>query len=137
MIGDSITSALYQRALDGTWQRQRAITNNIANSETPGYKAVKVNFEDSLKSEINKLKATTTSNISSTGFIDKMESIQSIQNSDISVYSSDTSSRLDENNVDLESENIDMSKTTIQYYYLVRGFSDDHSRLKYAINGGK
>ena len=54
MIGDSITAALYQKALDGTWQRQKATSNNIANSETPGYKAIKVNFEDSLKAEISK-----------------------------------------------------------------------------------
>lgn len=135
MIGDSISSALYQKALDGTWQRQRAITNNIANSETPGYKAVKVNFEDSLKTAMKKLQTGTAS--TSTGFIDEMKSIQSIQNSDISVYSGDTSSRLDQNNVDLESENVDMSKTTMQYYYLVRGFNDDYNRLKLAINGGK
>ncbi|TYC85979.1 flagellar basal body rod protein FlgB [Acetobacterium wieringae] len=133
MIGDSITSALYQKALDGTWQRQKATSNNIANSETPGYKAVKVNFEDSLKAEINKLKTTGSSN----AFLDKMESIQSIENSKISVYEGATSSRLDENNVDLESENIDMSKSVLQYYYLVRGFSDSYSRLKYAVNGGK
>ncbi|URN85426.1 flagellar basal body rod protein FlgB [Acetobacterium wieringae] len=133
MIGDSITSALYQKALDGTWQRQKATSNNIANSETPGYKAVKVNFEDSLKTEINKLKTTG----SSTAFLDKMESIESIENSKISVYEGATSSRLDENNVDLESENIDMSKSVLQYYYLVRGFSDSYSRLKYAVNGGK
>ncbi|WP_303871654.1 flagellar basal body rod protein FlgB [Acetobacterium wieringae] len=133
MIGDSITSALYQKALDGTWQRQKATSNNIANSETPGYKAVKVNFEDSLKAEINKLKTTG----SSTAFLDKMESIESIENSKISVYEGATSSRLDENNVDLESENIDMSKSVLQYYYLVRGFSDSYSRLKYAVNGGK
>lgn len=133
MIGDSISSALYQKALDGTWQRQKATSNNIANSETPGYKAVKVNFEDSLKAEINKLKTTG----SSTAFLDKMESIESIENSKISVYEGATSSRLDENNVDLESENIDMSKSVLQYYYLVRGFSDSYSRLKYAVNGGK
>ncbi|PKM61020.1 MAG: flagellar basal body rod protein FlgB [Firmicutes bacterium HGW-Firmicutes-4] len=135
MIGDSITSALYQKALDGTWQRQKATSNNIANSETPGYKAIKVNFEDSLKAEMNKLQ--TTSNSSSTGFLDKMESIQSIKDSNISVYEGATSNRLDENNVDLESENIDMSKSVLQYYYLVRGVSDSYSRLKYAINGGK
>ncbi|OXS27388.1 MAG: flagellar basal-body rod protein FlgB [Acetobacterium sp. MES1] len=135
MIGDSITSALYQKALDGTWQRQKATSNNIANSETPGYKAVKVNFEDSLKAEINKLKTTSTG--SSTAFLDKMESIESIENSKISVYEGATSSRLDENNVDLESENIDMSKSVLQYYYLVRGVSDSYSRLKYAVNGGK
>ncbi|WP_026394861.1 flagellar basal body rod protein FlgB [Acetobacterium malicum] len=135
MIGDSITSALYQKALDGTWQRQKATSNNIANSETPSYKAIKVNFEDSLKAEINKLQ--TTSKSSSTGFLDKMESIQSIEDSQISVYEGATSSRLDENNVDLESENIDMSKSVLQYYYLVRGVTDSYSRLKYGINGGK
>jgi len=135
MIGDSITSALYQKALDGTWQRQKATSNNIANSETPGYKAVKVNFEDSLKAEINKLKTTSTGG--SNAFLDKMESIESIENSKISVYEGATSSRLDENNVDLESENIDMSKSVLQYYYLVRGVSDSYSRLKYAVNGGK
>lgn len=136
MIGDSITSALYQKALDGTWQRQKAISNNIANSETPGYKATTVNFEDSLKAEINKLSSSSSSS-SSSGFIDKMDSIQSIQNSNITVSSGDTSSRLDENNVDLESENIEMSKTTLQYYYLVRGVTDNYSRLKYAISGGR
>lgn len=135
MIGDSITSALYQKALDGTWQRQKATSNNIANSETPGYKAIKVNFEDSLKAEMNKLQ--TTSKSSSTAFLDKMESIQSIEDSQISVYEGATSSRLDENNVDLESENIDMSKSVLQYYYLVRGVTDSYSRLKYGINGGK
>ncbi len=136
MIGDSITSALYQKALDGTWQRQKAISNNITNSETPGYKATTVKFEDSLKAEINKLSSNSSSS-SSSGFIDKMDSIQSIQNSNITVSSGDTSSRLDENNVDLESENIEMSKTTLQYYYLVRGVSDNYSRLKYAISGGR
>lgn len=135
MIGDSITSALYQKALDGTWQRQKATSNNIANSETPGYKAIKVNFEDSLKTEMNKLQTTTNSG--STAFLDKMESIKSIEDSNISVYEGATSSRLDENNVDLESENIDMSKSVLQYYYLVRGVSDSYSRLKYAVNGGK
>ena len=135
MIGDSITSALYQKALDGTWQRQKATSNNIANSETPVYKAIKVNFEDSLKAEMNKLQTTTSSG--STAFLDKMESIKSIEDSNISVYEGATSSRLDENNVDLESENIDMSKSVLQYYYLVRGVSDSYSRLKYAVNGGK
>ncbi|MBU4542200.1 flagellar basal body rod protein FlgB [uncultured Acetobacterium sp.] len=135
MIGDSITSALYQKALDGTWQKQKATSNNIANAETPGYKAIKVNFENSLKAEINKLQ--TTANASKNGFLDKMESIQTIDNSNINVYQGATSNRLDRNNVDMESENIDMTKSVLQYNSLVRGVSDSYSRLKYAINGGR
>lgn len=33
-----------QRQLDLTWQRNEAITSNIANAETPQYRAVDVNF---------------------------------------------------------------------------------------------
>lgn len=135
MIGDSITAALYQKALDGAWQKQKATSNNIANAETPGYKAIKVNFENSLKAEINKLQ--TTANASKNGFLDKMESIQTIDNSNINVYQGATSNRLDRNNVDMESENIDMTKSVLQYNSLVRGVSDSYSRLKYAINGGR
>jgi len=32
----------------GSWQRQTALTNNIANADTPGYKPEEVNFESAL-----------------------------------------------------------------------------------------
>jgi len=131
MIGDSITSALYQKALDGTWQRQKAISNNIANSETPGYKSIEVNFEDSLNSAIQTLQGNSSSAPTKTGSVDAIEKAK------VSVNTRASSSKLDENNVDIESENIDMTKTQLQYYYLVQGVSDSYSRLKYAISGGK
>ncbi|MBC3888255.1 flagellar basal body rod protein FlgB [Acetobacterium paludosum] len=127
MIGDSITSALYQKALDGTWQRQKAISNNIANSETPGYKSVEVNFEDSLNSAMQTLQGNSSS----------AKSVNAIENAKVSVNTRASSSKLDQNNVDIESENIDMTKTQLQYYYLVQGISNSYSRLKYAISGGK
>ncbi len=132
MIGDSITSAILQRALDGAWQKQRAISNNIANHETPGYKAIKVNFEDSLEKEIEKLGngLPTKEKIE--------EGIDALKNSDINVFSDySTSERADGNNVDLDLENIEMAKTQIQYQYLTRSMTDMFSRLRYAISEGK
>lgn len=132
MIGESITSAILQRALDGTWQRQRAIANNIANHETPGYKAIKVSFEDSLNQELQQLenRVPTRDMIS--------QSIDDIKNSEINVHSdSSTSVRADGNNVDLDLENIEMAKTQIQYQYLTRSMTDMFSRLRYAISEGK
>jgi flagellar basal-body rod protein FlgB len=132
VIGDSITSAILQKALDGTWQRQRAISNNIANHETPGYKAIKVNFEDSLDQEIRKLENSipTKENMA--------ESLKELKDSDINVYSDySTSERADGNNVDLDLENIEMAKTQIQYQYLTRSMTDMFSRLRYAISEGK
>lgn len=132
MIGDSITSAVLQRALDGTWQRQRAISNNIANHETPGYKAIKVNFEDSLGREIRKLE----NSIPTKEQID--ESLEALKNTNINVYSDNsTSNRADGNNVDMDLENIEMARTQIQYQYLTRSMTDMFSRLRYAISEGR
>ncbi len=132
MIGDSITTAILQKALDGAWQRQRAISNNIANHETPGYKAIKVNFEDSLNREISKLDHGMPSK-------EKLEeSLRAVKSADISVYSNDsTSNRADGNNVDMDLENIEMAKIQIQYQYLTRSMTDMFSRLRYAISEGK
>jgi len=43
----SITQIM-QKALTGAWLRHEVLANNIANSDTPGYKAARVNFEDYL-----------------------------------------------------------------------------------------
>jgi len=132
VIGDSLTSAILQKALDGTWQRQRAIANNIANHETPGYKAVKVSFEDSLKREIQKLEDSIPTK-------EKMaESMEAILNSKVDIYKDQsTAMRADGNNVDMDLENIEMAKAQIQYTYLVRSMTDMFSRLRYAISEGK
>lgn len=132
MIGDSLTSAILEKALDGSWQRQRAISNNIANHETPGYKAIKVSFEDSLGREIQKLDSSipTKEKI--------VEGIKDINGSKIDVLSDySTSERADGNNVNLDLENIEMAKSQIQYQYLVRSMTDMYSRLRYAISEGK
>ena len=45
-----LTMQAIQTSLDGLAARQRIIAQNLANSETPGYVAQNVNFEDSLRS---------------------------------------------------------------------------------------
>ena len=44
------TMQAIQTSLNGLAARQRIIAQNLANSETPGYLAQNVNFEDSLRS---------------------------------------------------------------------------------------
>jgi flagellar basal-body rod protein FlgB len=46
------TQQLLEAAMRGSWQRQTALTNNLANAETPGYKPQEVNFEAALQSAI-------------------------------------------------------------------------------------
>ncbi len=37
----------------GSWQRETALTNNIANADTPGYRRQEVNFESALQGAMN------------------------------------------------------------------------------------
>jgi flagellar basal-body rod protein FlgB len=43
------TQQLLEAAMRGSWQRQTALTNNIANADTPGYVRQEVNFESALQ----------------------------------------------------------------------------------------
>ena len=52
MIGDATSTALHA-ALSGLAQRQRVTADNIANIQTPGFLAGRVDFESSLRNAIS------------------------------------------------------------------------------------
>lgn len=45
------TTTLLSLALDATTLRQQALAHNIANANTPGFRALSVSFEDRMQSE--------------------------------------------------------------------------------------
>jgi flagellar basal-body rod protein FlgB len=47
------TQQLLEAAMRGSWQRETALTNNIANADTPNYKPQEVNFESVLQGAVN------------------------------------------------------------------------------------
>ncbi len=51
VITGFIDSSVYglERALDLTWRRNQAISSNIANAETPQYRAAELSFADELE----------------------------------------------------------------------------------------
>lgn len=49
---ESVTSVALTSALDALSLRQRAIANNIANVNTPGFQAQRVSFEDALAQSV-------------------------------------------------------------------------------------
>jgi flagellar basal-body rod protein FlgB len=53
------TQQLLEAAMRGSWQRQTALTNNIANADTPGYQPHEVNFESELQSAMSGGQAPT------------------------------------------------------------------------------
>jgi flagellar basal-body rod protein FlgB len=53
------TQQLLEAAMRGSWQRQTALTNNVANADTPGYARQEVNFEASLQNAVNEGQSPT------------------------------------------------------------------------------
>ena len=43
---------LMEKSMNYLWTKQAAISDNIANAETPGYKAKLVTFEDNLREKL-------------------------------------------------------------------------------------
>src|SRR5438067_2386208 len=61
-INFSGTDSYLQAAMSGLAARQRAIANNVANVDTPGFKASEVRFEDVLNKTVSRAKPGTVVN---------------------------------------------------------------------------
>lgn len=120
----------YKKALTGTWERNKAINNNIANENTPNYKKKTVSFEKQLKETIksNKIDLKTTNN----KHIKKGKSDFSPRITE----DRSTSNRIDGNNVNIDKETGDLAKNTIMYNALIEQISNDFRKIKNVIQEG-
>ncbi len=132
MIDDLFSNVnLLQKGLDASWLKNKVISNNIANVDTPGFKSSSVSFESAFKAALNK-----------NGITAKKTREQHINFSSQSMDSiveknSATSYRMDRNNVDIDYENAELAKNTIYYNILVEQLSSEFRRLNVAINEGR
>lgn len=114
---------LAEKSLDALWLKQKVISGNLANVDTPGYKSKEVEFEKIFKEAL----------LSSSG-IDSDDLSEALTSR--IVEDTSTQAREDGNNVDAVKENIELASTQLQYEYMIKTVSGEISRLKYAINEG-
>ena len=143
------TINLLQMGLNGAQKRQEAISNNIANVDTPNYKRKDVDFLSVLKNETgserdnnkvsNKIKRPsrpTKLSLSRT----KGEHIDSSKKNSRENFaintSSDTKYRNDNNNVDIDYEMAELAKTNLYYSTLAQRISGKFSNLNNVISKG-
>jgi len=120
----SHTRAL-EKSLDGVWLRNKVISNNISNVDTPGFKASKVVFEEALASALKRERKFPLGD-------SRLDEVEPVVVQDLS-----TTMRMDGNNVDIDSEMANLAKNTIQYNALIQKISKDFARIKTVINEGK
>ena len=123
---NSVPINLLTKDLNGLWMRQQAISGNLANWETPGYKSREVSFEEELQKSFSSQSSQKRS-----------EQLQAIDSTQPQVTVSQAlSQRMDGNNVDAEQQNAELARTQINYMYSLRELSDYFSRLRYVITDG-
>lgn len=105
-------------AINGLSTRQNVIADNIANVDTPGFRARSVKFESALEKAIERGAARTAG----PGALDA------------SVEATDTPVGANDNNVDLRKESIAAVQTQYQYQVMGRAISDRQARL--SVMGG-
>ena len=123
-INFSGTDTYLQAAMSGLAARQRTIADNVANVDTPGFKASEVRFEDMLSSAIKGYKPGTAVN-------------QRALNTSVSraTQSDATSSRADGNNVDIDQQMEMLSEANLNYSALTQVMSTRLGILRNVING--
>lgn len=113
--------SLSEKALDYLWERQNITANNIANVDTPNYKAQYLTFENALADHIDSARQTSSP---------KKNIANAIDASRAQVHeTTDESSRLDGNNVDMDQEQVQLVKTTYTYQMMVNSINSSLKRL--------
>ncbi len=109
------TVDMFHDALNGASKRHQAISDNLANVNTPGYKRKEVSFEESLK-EAYLPDTEWCSDLGPEGFGDNSDSRVQPKVHRVD----DTSMRNDKNNVDPDREMANLSKNTLYHKGLSR-----------------
>ena len=97
--------------MDGLALRQRTIANNIANVNTPNYRAKRVTFEDALAASVKSgdghVAATTSASLEPTG--------------------------LNGNNVNLDTETLSNIDTVLRFQFAARAAGGEFNSLRAAM----
>lgn len=118
LVTDGVSRALHS-ALNGVALRQSTIADNIANVDTPGYRARAVAFEDSLRSALD------------AGAFDVPGADPVVATSAVTA----TPVGPDGNSVDLRKETLAAVQSQFQYQMLTRAVSDKFDLVRTAVTG--
>jgi flagellar basal-body rod protein FlgB len=114
-VFDDLSSSALRVSVAGLAARQNAIADNIANIETPGYQARKVEFEDALRDAVDHGDAPATVSPHTTSSLEP--------------------TRLNGSNVNLDEETLSHIDTTMRYQLTLRALDSKYGMLRDAIKG--
>ena len=122
----SNSDLMMEKAMNFLWAKQAAILDNIANAETPNYRAKVVTFEESLKEKLEEAQNAVKPKQSVRGVL---------ENADFFVEEQQEVTRMDDNGVNVTEQSAEMIRNAYQLQYVMSSISSDLTRLQKAISG--
>lgn len=124
---------IFQKTMDASWLKNEAISHNLANVNTPGYKRQVVNFDSILKDHLQlgddvRMKVTHSKHMTVNGPLGLTPQIEEVR---------DTSFRTDQNNVNVDIEMSELAKNQLKYSALTQQLNGQLTRLKTAIKSNR
>ena len=116
---NNLTTDVLKSALDGLMSRQRAIADNIANIQTPGFLARRVDFESKLQQAVSD---GDTGEARAAGNVTVSRSLEG--------------TREDGNNVNLDDETVLAYQTNLRYQTTVQAMNAKFQMLRTAMGKG-
>ena len=120
---------LMERSMGYLWTKQAAILDNIANAETPNYKAKVVTFEENLRAKLERA-ARQGSDASV-----RQSVRQALEEAEVSVTEPAESTRMDDNGVDTTEQMVEMIRNAYQQQYVYQAINKSYSILRMAVRG--
>lgn len=117
---------MMERSMDFLWTKQAAILDNIANAETPNYKAKVVTFEESLRQQLERAGHSSSP---------RRAARAALQEAEITVKEPQDSRRMDENGVNVTQESVELVRNAYQLQYVMNSISGDLNTLRSVIRG--
>jgi flagellar basal-body rod protein FlgB len=115
-----------EMALDGAALKQKTISNNLANVDTPGYKAKETVFKQEFESSLNAYRTN--------------ERHVQFSNQSHSFYVKEqagTTMNHNGNNVDVDKEMAELAKNQLYYQTLVQRINGKFNSIKMVVKGGR
>ena len=117
MVTKNVANSALEGSMDALWMKMQEHLDNLANYETPDYKAKTVSFGEVLDAATQEGERKSSAHLRLTMGEDNT-----------------TMSRVDGNNVDMEKEQLELWKTQAQYAAVAQKISGSYNNLRTILN---
>jgi len=117
---------MMEKAMGFMWTKQAAISDNIANAETPNYKRKVVTFEETFRAHLHHAMRDETP---------RRAVREAIRETPFTVTEAQESTRMDENGINVTEQSVELVRNAYQLQYVFSAINSDLNALRTVARG--